>query len=74
MDQVTLLTQEIEDWFLVKKVAETVFVDLTVAYDTVWHRSLNRSKLFRLVPCNHFTLTAGTGPKIKLRRVTNDIP
>ena len=40
VDQVTLLTQGIEDSFLAKKKAGAVFVDLTAAYDTVWHRDL----------------------------------
>jgi len=35
VDQVTLLTQEIEDSFSAKKKAGAVFVDITVAYDTV---------------------------------------
>ena len=39
-DQVTLLTQEIEDSFSAKQKAGAVFVDLTAAYDTVWHRGL----------------------------------
>jgi len=39
VDQVTLLTQDIEDSFSAKK-AGAVFVDLTAAYDTVWHRGL----------------------------------
>jgi len=34
VDQVTLLTQDIEDNFLAKKKAGAVFVDLTAAYDT----------------------------------------
>jgi len=39
VDQVTLLTQDIEDSFSAKKKAGAgaVFVDLTAAYDTVWH-------------------------------------
>jgi len=37
VDQVTLLTQDIEDSFSVKKTG-AVLVDLTSAYDTVWHR------------------------------------
>ena len=37
VDQVTLLTQDIGDSFSAKKKAEAVFVDLTAAYDTVWH-------------------------------------
>ena len=38
VDQVILLTQNIEDSFEAKKNAGAVFVDLTAAYDTVWHR------------------------------------
>ena len=37
VDQVVLLTQNIEDSFEAKKIAGAVFVDLTSAYDTVWH-------------------------------------
>ena len=40
VDQVTLLTQEIKDIFLAERKAGAVFADLTVAYDTVWHRGL----------------------------------
>ena len=47
-DQVTLLTQEIEDSFSAKKKAGTVFVDLTAAYDTAWH-----CKLSRILPDRH---------------------
>ena len=49
VDQVTLLTQDIEDSFSAKKKAGAVFVNLTAAYDTVWHRSLT-CKLPRLQP------------------------
>jgi len=35
VDQVTLLTQDIEDSFSAKKNAGAVFVDLTAAYNTV---------------------------------------
>jgi len=49
VDQVTLLTQGIEDSFSAKKKARAVFVDLTAAYDTVWHRGLT-FKLLRLLP------------------------
>ena len=38
VDQVVLLTQNIEDSFKAKKKAGAVFVDLTAAYDTDWHR------------------------------------
>ena len=37
MDQIVLLTQNIEYLFEAKKKTGTVFVNLTVAYDTVWH-------------------------------------
>ena len=37
---------------MAKKKAGAVFVDLTAAYDTVWHRGLT-SKLLRLLPDRH---------------------
>ena len=40
VDQVVLLTQNIEDSFEAKKKAGAVFVDLTAGYDTFWHRGL----------------------------------
>ena len=49
VDQVVLLTQNIEDSFEAKKKAGAVFIDLTAAYDTVWHRGLT-CKLLRLLP------------------------
>jgi len=52
IDQVTLLTQEIKDSFSEKIKAGTVFVDLTAAYDTVWHRGLT-CKLLRFLPDSH---------------------
>ena len=86
VDQVTLLTQEIEDSFLAKRKAGAVFVDLTAAYDTVWHRGLT-CKLLRLLPDRHmvaliveliknrsFTLTNGNGSKSRLRRLRNGVP
>jgi len=70
VDQVTLLTQDIEDSFSTRK-AGAVFVVLTAAYDIVWHRGLT-CKLLRLIPGRHmvhmimemvgnrsFTLTTG---------------
>jgi len=75
VDQVTLLTQDIEDSFSAKEKAGAVFVDLTAADDTVWHRILT-CKLLRLLPDRHmvhrimgmvgnrnFTLTTGNGKK-----------
>ena len=52
VDQVVLLTQNIEDSFEAKKKAGTMFVDLTTAYDTVWHRGLT-CKLLILLPDKH---------------------
>jgi len=52
VDQATLLTQDIEDSFSAEKNAVAVFVDLTAAYDTVWHRGLT-CKLLRLLPDRH---------------------
>ena len=52
VDQVVLPTQNIEDSFEAKKKAGAVFVDLTAAYDTVWHRGLT-CKLLRLLPDKH---------------------
>jgi len=86
VDQVTLLTQDIEDSFSVKKKTGTVFVDLTAAYDTVWHRGLT-CKLLQLLPDRHmvrmimemvgnrsFTLTTGNGKRSRLRRLKNGVP
>ena len=52
VDQVVLLTQNIEDAFEAEKKAGAVFVALTAAYDTVWHRGLT-CKLMRLLPDKH---------------------
>ena len=75
VDQVVLLTQNIEDSFEAKKKTGAVFIDLTAAYDTVWHRGLT-CKLLRLLPDKHmvkmimelvrnrsFTLTTGDSNK-----------
>ena len=52
VDQVVLPTQNIEDFFEAKKKADAVVVNLTAAYDTVWHRGLT-CKLMRLLPDKH---------------------
>ena len=52
VDQVALLTQNIEGFFEAKMKAGAVFVNLTAAYDTVWHRGLT-FKLLRLLPDKH---------------------
>ena len=61
-------------------------MDLTAAYDTVWHRGLTFKRL-RLIPDRHlvrmimelvqnrsFTLTTGDGKQSRLRRLKNDVP
>ena len=80
------MTQDIEDCFEAKKKAGAVFLDLTAAYDIVWHRGLT-CKLLRLLPDRHmvrmimelvynrsFTLTTGSGQRSRLRRLKNGIP
>ena len=52
VDQVVLLTQNIEDSFEAKKKAGAVFINLTAAYNTVWHRGLT-CKLLRPLPDKH---------------------
>ena len=84
VDQVVLLTQNIADSFEAKKKAGAVFIDLTAAYDTVWHRGLTY-KLLRLLPDRHmvrmimelvrsrsFTLTTGDSKQSRLRRLKNE--
>ena len=63
-----------------------MFVDLTAAYETVWHHDL-ACKLLRLLPNRHmvhmiiemvsnrsFTLTTGNGQRSRLRRLKNSVP
>ena len=80
------MTQEIENSFSAKKKAGTVFVDLTAAYDTVWHRGFT-CKLLGTLPDGHivsyimelvrnrsFTLTTGNSAQSRLRRLKNGVP
>ena len=86
VDQVVLLTKNIEDSFETKKKAGALFLNLTAAYDTVWHRGLT-CKLLRLLPDKHmvkmimelvrhrsFTLTTGDNKQSWLRRLKNGVP
>ena len=86
VDQVVLLTQNIENSFEAEKKAGVVFVNLTAAYDTVWHRGLT-CKLLRLLPDKHmvrlimelvrsqsFILTTGDSKQSRLRRLKNGVP
>ena len=86
VDQVILMTQDIEDNFSAKKKAGAVFVDLTAAYNTVCHRGLT-CKLLQLLPDRHmihmimemvsnriFTLMTANGQRSRLRRLKNGVP
>ena len=86
VDQVVLLTQNIEDSFEAKKKAGALFVNLTAAYDTVWHRGLI-CKLLRLFPDKQmvriimefvrnriFTLTTGDSKQSRLCHLKNGVP
>ena len=85
VDQVVLLTQNIEDSFEAKKKAGAVFVNLRAAYDTVWHRGLT-CKLLRLLPDKHmvkmimelvrnqsFTLTTGDSKQSRLHSLKSGV-
>ena len=84
--QVTLLTQDIEDSFQHNQKAGVVFLDLTAAYDTVWHRGLHL-KLLRIVPDRHmvgfimemlsnrsFVVHTSDGQRSRLRIMKNGVP
>ena len=86
VDQVVLLTQNIEDSFEAKKKAGVVFVNLTAACDTIWHRG-HTCKLLILLLDKHmvkmimelvrnrsFTLTTGDSKQSRLRRLKNGVP
>ena len=86
MDQVTLLTQGIEDSFQHNEKAGVVFLDLTAAYDTVWHRVLHL-KLLTIIPDRHMVgfimemlskrslvLHTSDGQHSRLRRMQNGVP
>ena len=86
VDQFTMLTQDIEDSFQANEKAGVVLLNLTAAYDTVWHRGLHL-KLLRTIPDRHmvkfimemlsncsFILRTSDGQKSRLRRLRNGVP
>ena len=86
MDQVTLLTQDIEGSFQANEKAGVVLLDLTGAYDTVWLRGLHL-KLLRTIPDRHmvkflmemlsnhsFIHRTSDGQQSRLRRLRNGVP
>ena len=83
---VNLLTQDTENSVAANKVDGAVFVDLTAAYDAVWHHSLTY-KLLLLLPDRHmgcmimgivgnhsFTLATGNCKPNRFRRLKNGAP
>ena len=86
VDQVTRLTNDIEDTFQAGDKAGVVFLDLTAAYDTVWLRGLHL-KLIQTLPDRHFvdyileiltnrsfTLHTSDVQQSRLRRLRNGVP
>ena len=86
VDQVTLLTQYIEDSFQHNEKPGVVFLDLTAAYDTEWHGGLH-VKLPRTIPDRHmvgfimemlsnrsFVVHTSDGQRSRLRRMKNGVP
>ena len=86
VDQVTLLTQDIEDSFQHNEKAGVLFLDLTAVYDTMWHRGLHL-KLLRTIPDRHmvgfimemlsnrsFIVHTSDGQRSRLRRMKNGVP
>lgn len=85
-DQVTLLTQDLQDSFQANEKAGFALLDLTAAYDTVWHRGLHL-KPKRTIPDRHtanfimemlanrsFTPRNSDGQWGRLRRLRNGVP
>ena len=86
VDQVALLTQDIEYSFQHNEKSGVMFLDLTATYDTVWHRELHL-KLLRIIPDRHmvgfivemlsnrsFLVHTRDGQRSRLRRMKNGVP
>ena len=86
VDQVTILTQDIDDRVQNNEKAGVVFLYLSAAYDTVWHRGLHL-KLFRTIPDRQmvgfmmemlsnrsFVVHTSDGQRIILRIMKNGVP
>ena len=85
-DQVTLLTQDIEDSFQRDEKAGVILLNLTAAYNIVWLRGLHL-KLLQTIPDRHmvgfvmemltnrsFTLHTSNGKHSRFRRLKNGVP
>ena len=88
VDQVTLLTQDVEDSFQHNEKAGVEVLDLTAAYDTMWHRGLYL-KLLTTIPDRHnvmvgfimeilsnrsFAVHTSDGQRSMLRIMKNGVP
>jgi len=86
IDQVLQLCSGIEDGIQLKQKTAVALVDLTAAYDTVWHQGL-RLKLLRTILDKHlvafimetlsnrrFVLRTSDGQESRARRLKNGVP
>ena len=84
--QIVKLSNDIEDSFEKKHKAGVILVDLTAAYDTVWHQGLTL-KLLRIIPDRHmvkficnilanrrFVLKTSDGQSSRPRQLRNGVP
>ena len=86
MWEVTLIIQDIEDAFQQAKKASIVLINLTTAYDAVWHCKLHLMLLLTIQDChivafimeiltNHsFILHTSDGQQSRLRWLKNGVP
>ena len=78
VDEITLLTKDIEDSFQVNEKAGVVLLDLTATYDTVWLRGLHLT-LLKTAPDKHLVsitmeiLTNSDAQQNRLRRLKNGV-
>ncbi|KAJ4934148.1 hypothetical protein JOQ06_006953 [Pogonophryne albipinna] len=74
VDQVTLLSQDIEDSFQDNEKAGVVYLDLTAAYDTAWHRGLHHKFIMETLTNRSFVLQTSNGQRSRFRRLRNGVP
>ena len=85
-DQVTRLVNDIEESFKRKEKFGLLLIDLSAAYDTIWHKGL-LYKLLQIIPDIHlvrfimllvqdryFTLETSNGSRSRKRKLRNGLP
>ena len=85
-DQITRLVTDIEESFEWKEKFGLLLIDLTAAYDTIWHKGL-LYKLLQIIPDIHlvrfimllvqdryFTLETSSGSRSRKRKLRNGLP